>query len=188
MAKRGKFTPESNNVGINTNWDIISSDSIDKIVSTIKQYHIAEKTIGKNFNIAVLTDYHQGKHQTHANINKELKENGDKASIREFFTYKDFVGKEADVEDMFTPKFYLDLVNSVYSESLTESDLSKSQKPRINSRLEERRGKKHNHKKTAEYFKDNIDSLEKKLDDTTLDRFQKLFDTLNRLLVPQTSK
>ena len=144
-----KLLPESNNVGINTNWDIISSDSIDKIVSTIKQYHIAEKTIGKNFNIAVLTDYHQGKHQTHANINKELKENGDKASIREFFTYKDFVGKEADVEDMFTPKFYLDLVNSVYSESLTESDLSKSQKPRINSRLEERRGKKHNHKKNS---------------------------------------
>ena len=183
-----KLLPESNNAGINTNWDIIPSDSIDKIVSTIKQYHIAEKTIGKKFNIAVLTDYHQEKHQTHANINKELKENGDKASIRKFFTYKDFVGKEADVEDMFTPKFYLDLVNSVYSESLTESDLSKSQKPHINSRLEERRGKKHNHKKIAEYFKDNIDSLEKKLDDPTLDRFQKLFDTLNQLLVPQTSK
>ena len=114
--------------------------------------------------------------------------NCNQESIREFLTYKDYVGKEADIEDMFTPKFYLDLVNSAHSESLTESDLSKSQKPRINSRLEEQRGKKHNHKKIAEYFKNNIDSLEKELDDTTLDRFQKLFDTLNKLLAPQASK
>ena len=167
-----------------SSWEYRSAHGIDKVVNIIRQYHIQDRAIGKKFNIAVLTDYNKGKHQTRANINEELKKNSNKASIREFFTYKDFVGKEADVEDMFTPKFYLDLVNSVYSESLTESDLSKSQEPRINSRLEEQRGQKHNHKKIAEYFKDNIDALEGDLDPATLNRFQKLFDTLNQLLFP----
>ena len=173
---------------LNENWEIISAGSDTKVQTEIKNYNYLEKRWQDIINVAVLMDYNKGNHQLRKNIKEELGENCNQESISEFFTYKNFVGKEADVEDMFTPKFYLDLVNSVYGESLTESDLSKSQNPRINSRLEERRSKKHNHKKIAEYFKDNIDLLEKKLDDTTLGRFQKLFDTLNRLLVPQTSK
>lgn len=170
--------------GLDPNWEYRSAGSISRIPNTIIQYQIQDKSIGKKFNIAVLTDYHPSDKGAREKIKEQLG--------REIITYKDFIGKEADVEDMFTPEFYLKLVNPIYGQPLDESNLNKH--PRIVCRLEEYLKKnplpnneKFSHKKPAEYFKDNIDSLEGDLDATTLDRFQRLFDTLNELLVPQTS-
>ena len=170
--------------GLDPNWEYRSAGSISRIPNTIIQYQIQDKSIGKKFNIAVLTDYHPSDKGAREKIKEQLG--------REIITYKDFIGKEADVEDMFTPEFYLKLVNPIYGQLLDESNLNKH--PRIVCRLEEYfkknplpNNEKFSHKKPAEYFKDNIDSLEHHLDDTTFDRFQWLFDTLNELLVPQTS-
>ena len=44
-------------------------------------------------------------------------------------------GKEADIEDMFDPKFYLKLVNSEFGTSLTVNELPNGP-PRILMRLE----------------------------------------------------
>ena len=172
---------KKNEKGLNPIWEYRSASSIYRIPNTIIQYQIQDRSIGKKFNIAVLTDYHPSDKGTREKIKEQLG--------REIITYKDFVGKEADVEDMFTPEFYLKLVTLVYGEPLDESNLNKH--PRIICRLEEYLKKnplpsneKFSHKKPADHFRDNVDSLKNDIDDTTLDRFQQLFDTLNALLVP----
>ena len=175
--------------GQNMNWEFRSADGIDKIVSAIGQYRIQEKSIGSNFNIAVLTDYHQKKHQTHENIKSELGKSSDGESMSKFITYKDFVGKEADVEDMFTPEFYVALVCHASNTTLNKTDVLGGKHPRIISNLKEyfennpsQNNKMFCHGKVAEHFKDNIDLLKDKIDSTTRERFQKLFDTLNGFL------
>ena len=110
-------------------------------------------------------------------------------------TYADFVGNnEADVEDMFDPEFYLKLVNEEFGTSLTMNDLPPGS-PRIVRRLKDHfennpppNGAKFNHYHPALYLSKNLDSLEADLPESDLERFQKAFDALNKLLVTQAPK
>ncbi len=115
-------------------------------------------------------------------------------------TVTDYVNqKGGDIEDMFTQKFYLDLLNSTYSEEidnefgreLEEDDIG-SEKPRIIQKFEDKFsghdiGKeiatgKFNHKEPAIHLQKNLEEFRNEIDDETLDRFEELFEELNSLI------
>jgi uncharacterized protein (DUF2235 family) len=109
-------------------------------------------------------------------------------------TFADFTGStEADIEDMFSPDLYLDLVNGAYKGALPKgmikpSDLT-SQHPRILMRLAEYLSKhplkdnqKFNHFAPARYLAENIGALHSKIDSTTLQHFEEAFKAVNALL------
>lgn len=108
-------------------------------------------------------------------------------------TYADFLGRgEADLEDMFGDEFYLQLVNKEYEASLQKPvtvDDIKNGHPRLLVRLAEYF--EHNpmkgnitfsHYRPARYFVDCIGVLERDLPETTIENFDKVFSTLNKLL------
>ena len=104
-------------------------------------------------------------------------------------TLADYVGTaEADIEDMFSPEFYVGLVNDVYRSSIRVDDLTFDH-PRIIRRLEEHlssqllpEGAEFNHYRPARYLIDNIDTLSSKLSEGDLRRFELAFRALNDLL------
>ncbi len=176
LQRRGKR-------GLSPDWTITpvgGSGNVSKFVSLLGAQ--------TNLNIAVLIDFQKKDEQEIQNLYKTklLKQN-------KVLTYADFVqGNEADIEDMFDPDFYLKLVNSGFETSLTISDLPK--RTRIIRRLENyfennplSNDVKFNHYRPAFYLSKNIQSLENDLTDPQLDRFQKVFDVLNKLLVPQST-
>ena len=135
-------------------------------------------------NIAVLMDIQNKDRQKVGNLyeKKLLKKN-------KIITYADYVeSDEADIEDMFDEKFYVELINSAYKSSISLPASQKSH-PRILRRIAEYLNKnqlpenaKFNHYLPARYLSHNITSLEKKIREDTLCRFQKMFDSLNALL------
>ena len=85
-----------------------------------------------NLNIAVLIDFQKKGQQSVENLYKSklLKK-------QNVLTFADYVeGNEADIEDMFDPEFYLNLVNGEFNTSLGLGDLSVTH-PRILHRLEQ---------------------------------------------------
>ena len=172
LQRRGK-------TGLSPNWTITPVGGSDK-VSTFVSLIGAQP----NLNIAVLIDYQKKDQQKIENLYKTklLKQN-------QVLTYVNFVkGSEADIEDMFDPDFYLNLVNLEFETSLTIDDLPKGL-PRIIRRLEEyfadnplSKNVKFNHYRPALYFSQNIQSLEIALTESQFNRFQEAFDVLNKLL------
>ncbi len=134
--------------------------------------------------VAVLIDFQKKDQQILENLykNKLLRK-------QNVFTFADYVeANEADIEDMFDPEFYLKLVNGELNASLGLDDLSATH-PRILYRLEQHLeinplsdGVPFNHYRPARYFSGNIGSFGAEMSDETLDRFQRAFDALNRLL------
>ena len=137
-----------------------------------------------NLNVTVLIDLERKAQQSVVNLYKsKLLEK------RQVMTFADFTGgNEADIEDMFAPEFYVKLVNQTFDSSIPTTDLVKGQ-PRIVPRLEEYlkgnplpNNTNFNHYRPARCLTENIGSLGAELDDETLDRFQRAFDALNKLL------
>ena len=135
-------------------------------------------------NVAVLIDYQKRDRQSIENLYKtKLMEK------KKIHTYADFVeADEADIEDLFGDEFYLQLVNGEFETNLTVDDLPIGS-PRILKRLEKYfkqnplpNNVNFNHYRPARYFSKKIEKLESQLTDLQLERFQKVFDTLNDLL------
>lgn len=89
---------------------------------------------------------------------------------------------------MFSPSFYLNLVNEVYGMSINPGDLP-TKHPRIIKRLEKYfeihplpNNDWFSHLKPAIYFRDNSASIGG-IPKNVLERFQKLFDALNELVI-----
>ena len=89
---------------------------------------------------------------------------------------------------MFSPDFYLKLVNGAFGASVGLTDLPEGH-PRILRRLEEYLESNplpdnaiFNHYRPARYFSDNIGSLADDLSGQELDRFEQAFKTVNALL------
>ena len=166
--------------GLRTEWTITPVGSSDKVTTFVA-------LIGANtdLNIAVLIDYQKKDQQKIENLYKKKLLNE-----KQVLTYADFIGNdEADVEDMFTPEFYLQLVNGEFETTLSVDDLSTGP-PRILRRLENHfennplpNAVNFNHYRPALYFSRNLDKLESSLTESELERFQSAFDTLNKLLV-----
>jgi hypothetical protein len=142
----------------------------------------------RGLNIATLIDIQRKDEQTIENLYKKrlLKK-------KNVLTFADFTAaKEADIEDMFEPDFYLELVNGEYAKSLTTSialaDLD-ANLPRLLVRLEKhfeanplKGANGFSHLRPARYLTDNFRSLKAQVSDATLSRFEEAFKALNALL------
>ena len=135
-------------------------------------------------NVAVLIDFQKKDQRSIENLYKKKL-----LSEKQVVTYADFVsGNEADIEDMFNPEFYLELVNGAFGSSVVLADLPQEH-PRILRRLEKYLEKNplpndapFNHYRPARYFTENIGSLADKLSEPELPRFAQAFKALNALL------
>ena len=173
------FLQEKGTEGLSGDWTITPVGGADKVPTFVAL--IGAQT---SLNVAVLIDYQKKDRQVIENLYKRKLLNK-----RHVVTFADFVSRsEADIEDMFNPEFYMELVNGAYGCSIAVGDLSTSH-PRILRRLEDYLennplpgGVSFNHYRPARYFSENMDTLADKLDDADLDRFQRAFDTLNSLL------
>ena len=165
--------------GLNADWTITPVGGSDKVPTFVAL--IGAQT---NLNVAVLIDYQKKDQQNIENLYKKklLRKN-------HVLTYADFVSKgEADIEDMFDPKFYLKLVNGAFGSSIKLANLPRTQL-RILRRLDQyfdknplKNSASFNHYRPARYFTDNIGSLADELSKRDLGRFQQVFDKLNALL------
>lgn len=166
-------------MGLNADWTITPVGGADKVSTFVAMIGAQTK-----LNVAVLIDYQKRDQQSIENLYK-------KKLLRKNYvlTYADFVSKgEADIEDMFDPKFYLKLVNGAFGSSIKLANLPRTQ-TRILRRLNQyfdknplKNGASFNHYRPARYFTDNIGSLADELSERDLGRFQKIFDKLNVLL------
>jgi hypothetical protein len=108
------------------------------------------------------------------------------------FTFAEFTGTaEADIEDMFDPEFYLELVYGEYKDALIkrifQGDLP--QHPRIVTRLEQyfqrtplRSSLRFNPHRPARYFVEHASELAPKISAKTYQRFEALFEAVNKVL------
>jgi hypothetical protein len=168
--------------GLSEQWALTPVGGIDK-VSTF----VALIGTQRHMNLAVLVDYQ--KQDQHA-IQDLCKQTLLKQS--QIFTFKQFTGTaEADIEDMFDPEFYLELVNGEYRNELIkrifQGDLPHA--PRIVSRLELyfqrtplRNNLKFNRYRPARYFVEHASVLAPKMSTKSQERFQTAFKALNRIL------
>jgi predicted ATP-dependent endonuclease of OLD family len=141
-----------------------------------------------NLNIATLIDFQKKDEQKISNLFK--KKLLDKKKV---LTFADFVtNDEADIEDVFDFDFYVELLNLEYKKDLPKKlkvAEIKSVHPRaivkMESHFEEspmKASKKFSHYRPARYFAENIESLESKLSDDCLNRFESIFKKLNDLI------
>lgn len=165
--------------GLSEEWTITPVGGADKVPTFVAM--IGAQT---NLNVAVLIDYQKKDKQKIGNLykNKLLGKN-------HVLTYADFVpGVEADIEDMFSPEFYLKLVNGAYGSAVELTHL-RDEHHRIHHRLTQYFDKtplakkvSFNHYRPARYFTGNINSLADELSEQELKRFRQMFDKLNDLL------
>ena len=170
---------ERNQCGLSAEWTITPVGGADKVPTFVAL--IGAQT---NLNVAVLIDYQKKDKQIIENLYKRklLK----KKSVLTFADYTG--GREADIEDMFRPEFYLKLVNGTFGASIALADLPHNH-PRIVRRLEQYlttsplpNKATFNHFRPARHLAENIGSLALELSDLELDRFKRAFDALNVIL------
>jgi energy-coupling factor transporter ATP-binding protein EcfA2 len=141
----------------------------------------------KGLNVATLIDIQEKDRQQIENLYKRKL-----LQKQNVLTFADFTGaKEADIEDMFDADFYLELVNGEYKKSLQKplaiADLT-AKDPRILTRLQKTfeqqplQGETLSHFRPARYLSEHLKSLEGKISDATLDRFEKAFVALNKVI------
>lgn len=172
LDKRGE-------TGLSDKWVITPVGGSDKIPTFVAL--IGAQT---NLNVAVLFDLQKKDKQKIEHIYK-------KKLLRKknILTCADFVSaNEADIEDLFAPEFYLELVNGAFGSSIKTKDLANNH-PRILRRINSYFTKHplpndtaFNHYRPAHFFSGNIDSLADEIDAKTLGRFGELFGVLNKLL------
>lgn len=180
------YLQEKGEVGLSADWTITPVGGLGNVSTFVS---LLCSQVG--LNISVLLDYRKNDRQK---INNLYKENILRRS--NLILYSDYIEKlnEADVEDMFQPNFYLRLLNDTFSTSIKVKDLQPKNRPII-SRLDHLAKQNSiihsqlsynqnsfNHNRPAKYFASNFDEIKTRLQDTELDRFRKLFESINSLL------
>ena len=153
-------------------WNIVSMGGIGNARSFVRFFGAID------LNLAVLVDSRNNEKQQVENLSNESAIDEDRV-----LTYADFTGSmEADIEDMLTSNFYLELVNETYGSSIERANLPK--RSGIIRRLESYLKKnpipnnvRFSHIKPAEHLRANIKSIA--VPEEVLNRFQKVFDKLN---------
>ena len=168
--------------GLANDWTLTPVGGIDRVSPFVALFAAQKK-----LNIATLTDLQKRDQQKLYNLYKQkLLE---KSHV---LTFAQFTGtNEADIEDMFEPQFYVDVVNQEYAKDL-QAPLkvdSLPQHPRILVRIEKhleanplRNGVQFNHYRPARFFTENLAKLTPPISAATLDRFEAMFKALNSLL------
>jgi predicted ATP-dependent endonuclease of OLD family len=161
-------------------WVVVPVGGADKLITFVS-------LLGANqLNVAVLMDISGNSMQRIKNLqaNAKLRANA-LVQISEVTSAND-----ADIEDLFDPGFYLELVNGAYQDKLarplTLADLPQGN-PRIVRRLEQQfrdndiAGGEFSHYLPAAYFLQEQAALLPRLDLATLERAEKLFRRVNEL-------
>ncbi|MCY3555081.1 MAG: AAA family ATPase [Gemmatimonadetes bacterium] len=169
--------------GLSDEWVITPVGGSDKVPTFVA-------LIGaQNLNLAVLVDYQKKDKQSIENIYKRKLLERNRVLTFAHFVSTEFTNNEADVEDMFEVSLYLKLVNGEFATNISEDDLPEGQ-ARVLSRLERYFKKnplpcevKFNHYRPARYLSENIAEFDALITDTELDRFRRIFATLNGFLV-----
>ena len=165
--------------GLRSEWTITPVGGADKVPTFVAL--IGART---NLNLATLIDVQASDIQKIEDLYKRKL-----LHKKHIHTWADFLPQsEADIEDMFDSDFYIDLANREYGSHITASDLQ-SQNPRVLVRIEEHiksnplpNGAAFNHYRPARYFAEKVKKMGKRVDEDTLERFQKAFDAVNALL------
>lgn len=173
---------EEGRTGLSPKWTITPVGGSGKVPT-----FVALLGAQKGMKVATLIDIQKKDQQTIESLFKQklLKKS-------HVLTFADFTGTtEADIEDMFDPAFYLQLVNeefrSVLQKPVTEADLNSF--PRILTRLDAyfaTHPMKHSttlsHYRPARYLTEHAGALKSSMSKTTLDRFEEAFKRLTSLL------
>ncbi|HEY6766071.1 MAG TPA: AAA family ATPase [Candidatus Sulfotelmatobacter sp.] len=177
----GGILSEAGRESLSPAWTITPVGGSDKIPT-----FVALMGSQKKLKVATLIDYQKKDQQTIENLYKKKL-----LSKKNVHTFAQYAGKtEADIEDMFDPLFYLNLVNEEYKNELPKKIGLKEigKHPRILVNIEEwlktnpLKSGCFNHYRPARYFAENIGTLGAKLDKPTLDRFEATFKALNALI------
>ena len=160
-------------------WTIVPVSGADKVVSFVSLFGASK------LNLAVLMDVSSKDKQRIEN----LKANALLGQSSLIQINEATGGTDADFEDIFEPSFYLELVSGAYglAKPIGVKDLP-SGSPRIVKRVEEYfkakgiNGGHFNHYLPAEYFLREQATLIGKVDNSTLERAEKLFARANGLL------
>lgn len=167
-------------------WVICPSGGLDKVNAFLSLFG------GNGLHVAVLSDFAKGQKGTVERLRRsELLKSG------HVFTMADFCGQEeADVEDLLAPELFVELINSTYS-------LPDPQKLSVDKLIAADPSTVRNVKKAEAYFRSlppdapefshyipafwliqNSKFLIKKTKhiDTTLDRFEQVFEAINKLI------
>lgn len=163
-------------------WVIVPVGGADKLSTFVS-------LIGANqMNVAVLMDVSKKDQQRV----RELQKNGHLKN-NALIEVGQFVGRDdADIEDIFAPRFYIKLVNGAYEKALTNKLLVKDltdQNPRITRRIEtyfnaEQVGGtgRFSHYRPAAYLQREQGTLLAQIDEATVERAEEMFKVLNGLL------
>ncbi|WP_374000301.1 AAA family ATPase [Bdellovibrio bacteriovorus] len=167
--------------GIDARWTVTPCGGVDRVGTFVTLFG------GNRLNLAVLLDISNNEKQRVQQLkqHKHLSESS-VIEITDFISDK----QEADIEDVFDPSFYLELVNAVYADKLTKALTieSLSQGPRIVKRVEKYfvdhniSGGKFNHYLPAEYLFREQGNLLNKINTATLQSANALFERLNAIL------
>jgi predicted ATP-dependent endonuclease of OLD family len=168
-------------VGLSEAWTITPVGGSDKVTTFVSLLGSQKK-----LKLATLIDFQKKDQQSIENLYKKKL-----LAKRNVHTFAEYTGKtEADIEDMFDPQFYLDIVNEEYKKELPKrielKDLGKH--PRILVNIEEwlkanpLTAGAFNHYRPARYFAEKMGGLAARLDKATFDRFEQAFKALNGLL------
>ena len=169
VRKKGK-------TGLDPRWTVVPVGGADKLSTFISLLG------GNQLNIVALID-------SEKNIQRlrNLQENA-LLKADNLVPVGEIIGvKEADIEDIFEPDFYLDLVNQTYDGKLPNklsTSIISNGSPRIVKRIEEYvkkngNGFAFNHYDPAAYLLTHQAKLLAKIDDSTIERASKLFERIN---------
>ena len=139
-----------------------------------------------NPNLAVLVDYEKARKDSIKNLSNK---GTHVITCKEFSNNEE---KDADIEDIFSPGFYLGLVNSKFDTKIEISEL-RSKNSRIVQRLKDYfikenplgNNKGFRYAQIAYYLSEQTKTSKLQIPDLDLDRFEKLFEVLNNLLPTQ---
>ena len=162
------YLREKDRTELDQRWTIVPVGGIDKIPTFVA-------LLGTQLDVAVMVDGRAGGSQK---IN-DLIDHGLIKESRVVALANILEVKVADIEDFFEEGFYCKLVKDSGAANAAKSNLKAGD--RLVQRIEEAAGK-FDHYQPARYLLEHQTDLLPKIDDITLDRFEKLFAELNALL------
>jgi predicted ATPase len=153
-------------------WVIVPVGGLDKIPTFVA-------LLGAQLNVAVVLEVSSGATQKIDSLVRRGIIGGEKLIPLTEITET----AEADIEDLFDPKFYLDLLEQSQTASVKGKDLKGA--GRILKRIEAAIGASFDHYQPARYLLEHQVELLKRIDDGSVNRFEELFKRANRLLAQQ---
>lgn len=177
-----------NRIGLDSRWTLCPSGGIDKVQPFVSLF------AGNHLNVAVLTDQATGDKRKVENLKRSaILKSGWVYSITDFM---DGNQNEADVEDLFEPELFVQIINSAYK--LSKNDIIDISKLNSADTTTSRLVKKaeaafrvissgvpnFDHFTPSEWLLQNPDILNEKSEmvEKTLERAEKIFNTFNALI------